>query len=188
MVIFFSKALLKNKDLCCSGIFLLSYHISQIALEGHGLQVNQKWKINSLVYLRKAKYSIKKINFSELSVSVFLSHIRGESFHWSDRKCKCRTVTLNEIEETDLDKSNGTLPSLEISWVAVISGWFLPLLPLHGGGLLSHIEWERKRENILSVFGSTKREILHLSELINATFHQETLSDSEASPVSPLGL
>lgn len=55
MVIFSFKALLKNKDLCCSGIFLLSYHITQITLEGHGLQVNQKWKMYYLVYLRKAK-------------------------------------------------------------------------------------------------------------------------------------
>lgn len=35
--------------------------------------------------------------------------------------------------------------------------------------------------------GSTKSDILHLSKLINATFHQQMLSDSEASLVFPLG-
>lgn len=92
------------------------------------------------------------------------------------------------IEEKDLDKSGGTLLSLEISGVTVISGRFLFLLSQLDRGFWTHAECDRrKKEKVLCVLGSTKSEILHFSKLINATFHQQMLSDSEASLVLPLG-
>ncbi len=62
------------------------------------------------------------------------------------------------IEEKDLDKSGGTLLSLEISGVTVINGWFLFLLSQLDGGFWSHTECERRQKRKGSVRFGLDRE------------------------------
>ncbi len=68
-------------------------------------------------------------------------------------------MVYGDAAGTDLDKSNGTLLSLKISGVTVMSGRFSSLLRRLGGGFWTHAECERRRgDKVQSVLGSTKSE------------------------------
>lgn len=77
-------------------------------------------------------------------------------------KCKKIKVGLvrlwfyGRIEEKDLDKSDGTLLSLQISGVTVIGGGFLSVLPQLGGDSGPTLGATAGKEKRSSVFGLNK--------------------------------